>query len=121
MTKTSVNSIKTLTKLEKTALGTFLTEVSRQFKDNLEAVILYGSKCRGEKKSDSDIDLLLILRDLTQRLSIKNFLVELESRLNIKSGVLIEGYPVSYDYYQRACLVPFIKNIQREGVVIWSR
>ncbi len=110
MTRTKVDSIKILTKAEKAALSAFLTEVSGQFKDNLESVILFGSKCRGEKRKDADIDVLLILHDLTQKLSIKNFLVELESRLNIRSGVLIEGFPVSFDYYQRRALGSLYKE-----------
>ena len=38
-------------------------ELTRVLGDQLESMILYGSQARGHARSDSDIDVLLVVRD----------------------------------------------------------
>ena len=44
-------------------LERFLELLKETFGDSLVSLVLYGSVARGDAKADSDIDLLLILRD----------------------------------------------------------
>ena len=43
-----------------------VTELKKEFDDNLVAVALFGSVARGEAKSRSDLDFLVILTDKTR-------------------------------------------------------
>ena len=52
----------TLRAEERSALDAFVTEVKRSFADDLERVVLFGSRARGDSREDSDIDVLVLLR-----------------------------------------------------------
>jgi uncharacterized protein len=47
----------------RTLLNTFVDLVQRALGDQVVSVVLYGSVARGKSRPDSDVDLLLILRD----------------------------------------------------------
>ena len=44
-------------------LRTLRRELTRVLGDQLVSVILYGSRARGQARSDSDIDVLVVVRD----------------------------------------------------------
>jgi len=44
-------------------LDTFIDSVQQTFGDQVVSIVLYGSVARGKARPDSDVDLLLILRD----------------------------------------------------------
>ena len=47
----------------RTLLNTFVDLVQRALGDQVVSIVLYGSVARGTARPDSDVDLLLILRD----------------------------------------------------------
>jgi predicted nucleotidyltransferase len=51
-----------------TRLGQSVEALRRGLGDRLVAVVLFGSRARGEASEDSDWDLLVLARDLPQRL-----------------------------------------------------
>ena len=52
-----------LTKQEQRALDKVINHLTKVCYDQLVSVILYGSKARGSFNKDSDIDLLVLVRD----------------------------------------------------------
>ncbi len=54
--------IPTLTHLEVQALGELKNKILSQF--NVNQIILFGSKARGDYNEDSDVDILVIVSDL---------------------------------------------------------
>jgi predicted nucleotidyltransferase len=52
-----------LTKHDKEWLDAYRRELTEQFPGMVERMLIYGSKARGEATPDSDLDVLLIVRD----------------------------------------------------------
>lgn len=47
------------------ALAEFATELRTHFGERLTQLMLFGSYARGEATGDSDVDLLIVVKDLT--------------------------------------------------------
>lgn len=80
---------------------------------------LYGSEARGDARSDSDIDVLVLMDGSGERLSleeediIKWPLYELE----LRTGVLISPLVMlKKNWYDRPIKTPFYYNVMREGI-----
>ncbi len=56
------DGLKYLTLREKQALVEYLERLRSEFKDEVQHVILYGSKVRGDFDEESDIDLFVVLK-----------------------------------------------------------
>lgn len=47
----------------------FVEQVKNVFRDNLVSIVLFGSVARGDCREDSDIDMLIVMRNLPQSFS----------------------------------------------------
>jgi len=85
--------------------------------DQLETVILFGSQARGEARIDSDVDVLIVVRDefdygdLIQRTST------LVSALSLEYDVVISRAFASRQRFDQE-RSPFFLNVRREGVTV---
>ncbi|MBN1937086.1 MAG: nucleotidyltransferase domain-containing protein [Anaerolineae bacterium] len=85
--------------------------------DQLESVILYGSRARGEAQPDSDVDILIVMRedlnygDLIRRTSA------LVSALSLEYDLVISRAFVSKEQFEHENS-PFLLNVRREGVLV---
>lgn len=80
-------------------------------------VYLYGSRARGDSKTKSDWDLLILL-------NLQNFSFDFETKfidefyeLEIETGEVIS--PLIYtktDWFENHSFTPLFENVQREGV-----
>jgi uncharacterized protein len=52
-----------LTRLDKRWIEQYRRELTQKFPGMVEQMLIYGSKARGEATPDSDLDVLLIVRD----------------------------------------------------------
>lgn len=82
-------------------------------------VIVYGSYARGEQRSDSDIDVLILVDKpeltLEEEKRIKYPLYDLE----FETGQIISPLVVTEeDWEQRHSVTPLYENIQREGIAL---
>jgi predicted nucleotidyltransferase len=107
-----------LTKQETAALNLLISRLKNELKDYLIRVQLFGSKAKGNFKPDSDIDVLLIVKDRTEKVLDKiaeiHFDVDLKYDPNISLIIFSDE-----EYRQNQRLdTPFIKNIQRESIAL---
>lgn len=90
--------------------------LSERFGDEIQKVILYGSRSGGTSGTGSDYDILVILKnphDWRMRKKISSVCYELD----LKYDILTDIKTVSEtDLYGSAGKQPFIMNALREGI-----
>ena len=72
--------------------------LQEEFQDKLISVVLYGSIARGDNRKDSDIDLLLVIKDLPKTITERVILFDkVERKLDDDIMRLMdEGYYVTF-------------------------
>ena len=101
---------KVLRKLKKELLRTIGSE-------NVESMILYGSRARGDAREDSDIDILVVLKNdfkYSEMLKLSSAMV---ASLSLENDVVISRAFVTKANYENL-QVPFLMNVRREGVLV---
>ena len=92
-------------------------ELARVLGDQLLTVILYGSQARGQARSDSDIDVLLVVRDDSDYGDLLRRTSAVVSALSLQHDVVISRAFVSRERFDQE-QTPFLLNVHREGVAI---
>lgn len=98
-----------------------LVEVKKRLKeiygDNLKDVILYGSYARGDFSQGSDIDLIILLGKMEQRMTERKKYFDAIWELELKYDMVISILPFKEEEYKTRRL-PIILNAKREGISI---
>lgn len=114
------DGLKYLTRRERQALAEYLTRLREQFGDQVQRVILYGSKVRGDFDAESDIDLFVVFKEFDQ--AREDALTWLALDVDLKYDVLLSDFPVNQERYARMAEIrePLFKDLQSEGVDLWT-
>ncbi len=100
----------------------YVFELQKIYGSYLKRVILYGSYARGDFRTDSDIDIMILL-DMTdielkvygERLSFMTYDFNMENNLDIKpiakSELHFRKWVINY---------PFYANVCKEGIVLYG-
>lgn len=82
--------------------------------------ILYGSEARNEARADSDIDILVVIPDNSDRGSFAKRKLEITGKLydvELESGVNISPLIVLKSMWERL-RTPFTINVARDGIAL---
>ena len=92
--------------------------ISAIFPDDRLEPILFGSYASGDAEEGSDIDVLVLVDSPQEEISHREWEIgDIAGELLLNYGVLVSPVVENRDYYQRnAEILPFFRNIQREGV-----
>jgi len=85
--------------------------------DQMVSVILYGSQARGRARSDSDIDVLVVVRDDSDYGDLIRRTSATVSDLSLQHDVVISRAFVSRERFEQE-QTPFLLNVRREGVPV---
>ncbi len=96
------------------------SELQKKFKEKLAKIVLFGSYARGDYDNESDIDILVLVEDDEPK-KYSDEIVDFEVDLTIKYGVLpsIILRDINY-FYENKEIIPFYRNVEREGVEIYA-
>ena len=90
----------------------YVIEIKKIYGLHLRKVILYGSYARGDFRSDSDVDIMILL-DMTD-MELKQYgdqLSYMTFDFNMDHDLHFEKWVTNY---------PFYANINKEGVVLYG-
>lgn len=108
--------LKGFSKDERSALAEFAARLRDRFPLDIEAVRLYGSKARGTAGKESDVDVLILVRERTSE--IDDATIAIVCDILDEFGVFIETVTMTTSSYRGAVAgeYPFALNVERESV-----
>lgn len=85
--------------------------------DQVDRILLYGSRARGDERPDSDIDILVVLKDDFNYSEMLRLSSELAASLSLENDVVISRAFVSKQQFENR-KTPFLMNVRREAVPV---
>ena len=90
------------------------------FAKNVTQIILYGSVARQEESAESDIDIAIIIEEIQNPEMRKKF-IEWNSEMDMKYNRVFSIVDIEKANMDKwGDVLPFYKNIKKEGVVLWK-
>ena len=100
----------------------YIVEIKKIYGAHLRKVILYGSYARGDFRSDSDVDIMILLdmsdvdlKAYSQQLSYMTYDFNLDNDLDIKPIAKSEEH-----FNKWVVNYPLYANVNKEGVVLYG-
>jgi len=109
-----------LNETEKKAIDELIEKLKLIYGDNLVKVILYGSKARGDSREDSDIDIMIILRDFKNKVEEIKKVSAIVSSINFIYEVFISPVILRKKDYEIANIL-LVRNVIKEGFDLWMK
>lgn len=100
----------------------FAKEAYKEFQPILKGIVLFGSNARHQAKPDSDIDILIVVDDVTMELSkelmetYKIISEKIIQRISARIHVTTIRYSTFFEYARNGD--PIVVNILRDGVAL---
>jgi len=116
-----IENIK-LDEADKTELKEFVKRTVEELSGEIFLIKLFGSSVRNELTKDSDIDILVVVKERT--LPLFNRIEDIAIDASLKyGGQVISIKLIGEKHYQllRQLETPFIKNVEREGITLWKK
>lgn len=125
---TEVTEVAGLTPKEREALKAYIDALLKALPDQIVRIILYGSKARGEGTLESDIDLMIVIRNGEKRRPDGFWtslvfdprwktIVEIANDILLDYEVFISPFVIGEQRFDYGSLL--VKEVQREGVKLW--
>ena len=112
-----------LDKIRERLLESFLERLQEREGDNLLRVVLFGSVARGDAKEDSDIDVLVLVKN-GEGLDLLDRIVEISVEADIEAGEFRTHLsPLAYglvEFNEKRNAIPFFWQIEKDGIVIYD-
>ena len=112
----------------KSLLEKFTKLLQEEFQDKLISVVLYGSIARGDNRKDSDIDLLLVIKDLPKTITERVILFDkVERKLDDDIMRLMdEGYYVTFSPILKTPeeamrFSPIYMDMTEDAIILYDR
>jgi predicted nucleotidyltransferase len=94
-------------------LRAFRRDVERALPGRIEAVLLFGSRARGDAKRGSDYDVAVLVRDLSDRWAVRRVLSD-TAHPHVLAGFYLRPMPLPGDCLASASELAV--DIRRDGV-----
>ena len=107
---------KALTTAEQEALQCFKAEIESLLAYNLVSLRLFGSRAREERTEESDLDVLMVLREKNRALCRRIVAEALEIDLAYDTNLSLTILSLAEYQQNRDCHTPFYRNVERESL-----
>lgn len=92
----------------------FCAALGELYGERLERVVLYGSRARGDARPDSDYDVAIFLKDLSDRWAEADKIAVVATKILDETGAVIHAMPYRAAAYRER--TPLMHEIRREGL-----
>ncbi|MDO4978336.1 MAG: nucleotidyltransferase domain-containing protein [Eubacteriales bacterium] len=95
-------------------------DLEKVYGEYLVKIVLYGSYARGEQTVESDVDIAVILKDGNTE-QMHDEMTDVVVDYELDQGVTLSVIPIEFEQYKAwNKTLPFYKNIDKEGIVLWK-
>ncbi len=95
-------------------LSRFRAALDEIYGDQIERVVLFGSRARGDAHADSDYDVAVFLKELPDRWKERHRLADLRVDFIDETGAFFDAKPFSIASYAEP--TPLMQEIRRDGL-----
>jgi predicted nucleotidyltransferase len=92
----------------------FRTALNEVYGDRIERVVLFGSHARGDAGKDSDYDVAVFLRDMSDRFAEMNRRADLSTQILDETGEFVHAMPYRAGSYNER--TPLMLEVRAVGV-----
>ena len=86
----------------------------------LERVVLFGSTARGTQTEESDVDIAIFVRPGVTR-AMEDQTLDLAVDLGLVCNKVLSVVDIEVDRFSEwKDILPFYRNLQKDGVVLWQ-
>jgi len=98
-------------------LNELTQKLKEKFGGRIDLVILFGSYARGDKREESDLDVLIIGKVGLDEV------IDVTYSLSLKHGIYISPIIMTKDYFKmlKDEGASFVKNVLKDGVIAYGR
>ena len=101
-------------------LNPLFYELSLIYGESMTSIVIYGSYARGTQEDESDIDIAVFL-DKQDKENTRKMLVCV-SKYELETGKVLSVIEIdNKQYCSWKEVVPFYKNISKEGITLWKK
>lgn len=106
---------------EQIAIRLLLDKLLELYADEVQQVLFFGSKARGDFNTDSDTDLLVLVN--TETWDLRRSIWSLAAQVELNYDVIFNVQVIGVDRWQQMCLEKFslCRNVERDGITLFSR
>jgi uncharacterized protein len=95
-------------------LKRFRTALDELYGERIERVVLFGSRARGDAREDSDYDVAVFLKDLSDRWREVDRIIQVVTDILYKDEAFIHAMPYRAGSYEDR--TSLMREIRREGI-----
>lgn len=119
MTSNPQLALAQLTDQEQRTAAAFVNKVRTRFDPQLISVVLFGSRARGEAKTDSDMDVVVVMT--TVNTEIRQAIRHLAVEVWLESGIYLSTRVWSQEHWRNMAKLQtsLYQNISQEGIELF--
>ncbi len=109
-----------LTKEQKAAVFAYLRILQEKYRDKIEQVVLFGSVARGEFDEESDVDIMIVLKNGSRRLRDEISMASFD--LILRNNVILSPMVMDRKTYEwhKKYRDPLYNSIKKDGIDLWK-
>lgn len=88
--------------------------LTTMYGDNLDRIVLFGSRARGDAREDSDYDVAVFLKNLVDRAAERRRLGELRYDVMVETGQFLDIKAFAAETYQER--IPLMWEVHKDGL-----